>query len=151
MLISLPFILYLASSSAALVASITSRTPLTTDFGVMLLSILYLSWISLLLFVSFIALSMEPVILSAYIITLPSIFRAALPTVCIRDVSERRNPSLSASSIATKDTSGKPILPLKVYSHKHIKLTDAQVSYYFHSFQGIYIRMQISYLNTGTF
>ena len=32
--------------------------------------------------------------------------RAALPIVCIRERSERKNPSLSASKIATKDTSG---------------------------------------------
>ena len=44
---------------------------------------------------------------SAYIITLPSAFRAARPIVCISDVAERRNPSLSASSMATRPTSGR--------------------------------------------
>ena len=43
---------------------------------------------------------------SAYIITCPLELRAALPIVCINERSERKNPSLSASSIATKDTSG---------------------------------------------
>ena len=49
---------------------------------------------------------MERVILSAYIITLPSAFLAARPTVCINDVSDLKNPSLSASNMATKETSG---------------------------------------------
>ncbi len=49
---------------------------------------------------------MESVILSPYIITVPSTFLAALPTVCINEVSDRRKPSLSASNMATKDTSG---------------------------------------------
>jgi len=49
---------------------------------------------------------MDSVNSSAYIITVPSVFLAARPIVCINDLSERRNPSLSASSIATKDTSG---------------------------------------------
>ena len=43
---------------------------------------------------------------SAYIITFPFVFLAARPIVCINDLSERRNPSLSASNIATNDTSG---------------------------------------------
>lgn len=33
-------------------------------------------------------------------------FLAARPIVCINDLSERKKPSLSASSIATSDTSG---------------------------------------------
>ena len=33
-------------------------------------------------------------------------FLAARPIVCINDLSERKKPSLSASSIATNDTSG---------------------------------------------
>ena len=39
--------------------------------------------------------------------TQPFTFLAALPEVCINDLSERRKPSLSASIIATKLTSGK--------------------------------------------
>ena len=56
--------------------------------------------------VSLIAACIESVILSAYIITWPSLLRAALPTVWIREVSERKNPSLSASKIATSVISG---------------------------------------------
>ena len=71
-----------------------------------MLSLLYFSCIALLLFVSDIAFSIEGVNSSAYIITLPSVFLAARPIVCINDLSERKNPSLSASNIATNDTSG---------------------------------------------
>ena len=48
----------------------------------------------------------DPVILSAYKTTRPLTFLAARPIVCIKDVSERKNPSLSASKIATKAHSG---------------------------------------------
>ncbi|MNI81582.1 hypothetical protein D3C73_1382120 [compost metagenome] len=57
--------------------------------------------------VSVIALSIDSVILSPYMMTLPSEFRAARPIVWISDRSERRKPSLSASSIVTSDTSGR--------------------------------------------
>ena len=53
------------------------------------------------------ARSIEPVILSAYKTTLPFTLRAARPMVCTKEVSERKNPSLSASKMATSDTSGK--------------------------------------------
>ncbi len=49
---------------------------------------------------------MEGVILSAYIMARPCRFRAARPTVCVRERSVRRNPSLSASRMATSETSG---------------------------------------------
>ena len=39
--------------------------------------------------------------------TYPSLFLAALPTVCIRLVSDLKKPSLSASIMATNWTSGK--------------------------------------------
>ena len=44
--------------------------------------------------------------LSAYSITLPSTFLAALPIVCTNDLSDLKKPSLSASNIATKAHSG---------------------------------------------
>ena len=50
---------------------------------------------------------MLSVSLSAYIIAFPFKFLAALPIVCIRDLLLLKNPSLSASKIITKDTSGK--------------------------------------------
>ena len=52
-------------------------------------------------------LRIESVIWSAYMTTWPSTLRAARPMVWISDVSDRRNPSLSASRIATSDTSGR--------------------------------------------
>ncbi len=74
--------------------------------GVIPCSSLYFCWILLLRFVSSMADAMESVILSAYMITWPSEFLAALPIVWISDVSERKKPSLSASRIATKEISG---------------------------------------------
>jgi hypothetical protein len=53
------------------------------------------------------AFSIEGVILSAYITTWPETLRAARPIVWISDLSERRKPSLSASRIATSETSGR--------------------------------------------
>ena len=75
-------------------------------FGVMPCSSLYAICTSRLLCVSSSAARMESVIVSAYMITCPSALRAARPIVWIRDVSERKNPSLSASRIATNVISG---------------------------------------------
>jgi len=97
---------YLTLSSATLVASITSLTLFCIDLGSILCVSLYSCCVVLLLSVSSMAVFIDLVILSAYIITLPSRFLADLPIVWINAVSERKNPSLSASSIATKDTSG---------------------------------------------
>ena len=57
--------------------------------------------------VSSIARCIDFVIVSAYMITLPSICRAARPIVWMREPAERKKPSLSASSIETRDTSGR--------------------------------------------
>ena len=79
---------------------------LLTPFGLMLFFLLCEICFSLLLSVSAIVLFIDPVILSAYKIALPLIFLAALPIVCINDLSDLKKPSLSASKIATNDTSG---------------------------------------------
>ena len=79
---------------------------MTTPFGEILLTSLCLSCFSLLLSVSSIVLLIEPVISSAYKIAFPFIFLAALPIVCINDLSDLKKPSLSASKIATNETSG---------------------------------------------
>ena len=50
---------------------------------------------------------MESVTVSAYRIALPFRLRAARPIVWISERSDRRNPSLSASRIATSETSGR--------------------------------------------
>ncbi len=50
---------------------------------------------------------MLSVILSAYIIAKPLTLRAALPTVCVSERCDLKKPSLSASKIATNETSGK--------------------------------------------
>ena len=75
-------------------------------FGVIPCSSLYACWSLRRRSVSSIATRMESVILSAYMITCPSLFLAARPMVWISEVSERRNPSLSASRIATSVISG---------------------------------------------
>ena len=58
---------------------------------------------------------------------------AARPIVCISEVSDRRNPSLSASKIATRETSGKsnpslkrliPTNTSKFPSLKSLKISD---------------------------
>ena len=50
---------------------------------------------------------MESVTRSAYMITVPFTWRAARPVVWMSETAERRNPSLSASRMATSDTSGR--------------------------------------------
>ena len=84
-----------------------SEIPFTIVAAVIPCSSLYASWISRLRSVSSIAAFMALVSLSAYINTVPFTLRAALPIVWIREVSPRKNPSLSASRIATSDTSGR--------------------------------------------
>ena len=86
--------------------AIRSRTAFLMVVGVIPCSSLYACWICLRRLVSPMATRMESVILSAYMITCPSEFLAARPIVWIREVSERRKPSLSASRIATRVISG---------------------------------------------
>ena len=50
---------------------------------------------------------MDRVTLSAYITTKPFTFLAALPAVWVNERSDLKKPSLSASRIATKLTSGR--------------------------------------------
>ncbi|MOA50748.1 hypothetical protein D3C78_1738130 [compost metagenome] len=52
-------------------------------------------------------MTIESVSLSAYMITLPSVLRAARPIIWINERSARKKPSLSASMMAIKDTSGR--------------------------------------------
>ena len=73
----------------------------------MLCSLLYSICNLRLLLVSSITACIDLVTLSAYIITKPSAFLAVLPATCINERSLRKNPSLSASRIATNETSGK--------------------------------------------
>ena len=63
---------------------------------------------------------MESVTLFAYIKTLPLVFLAARPDVCISEVLDLKKPSLSASNMATKLTSGRSspslrrLIPIKM-------------------------------------
>ena len=94
-------------SSSAAESSIRSRTDFTTVLGTMPWALLKSSCFFRRRSVSPMAAIMEGVILSAYMTTLPSAFRAARPMVWMREVSLRRKPSLSASRMATRDTSGR--------------------------------------------
>ena len=89
------------------IVSRMSETFLRIDWGSIPCSRLYSIWILRRRCVSPIACFIESVTWSAYMITVPSTLRAARPIVWISEVSERRNPSLSASRIATSDTSGR--------------------------------------------
>ena len=100
------FLKFSSSCATFLDTLIRSRTDFWIVVGVILCSSLYSCWILRRRSVSSIALRMESVILSAYMMTCPSLLRAARPIVWIRDVSERKNPSLSASRIATSVISG---------------------------------------------
>ena len=99
-----------------------SEMPLTIVSAVIPCSCCTASWISRRRSVSSIALRIAAVCLSAYIRTLPSTLRAARPIVWISEVSPRRKPSLSASRIATSDTSGRS-------SPSRSRLTPTSTSY----------------------
>ena len=84
-----------------------SDTPFLIVSGVIPCSSLYATWIARRRSVSEMAVRMAAVSLSAYMITLPRMLRAARPIVWMSEVSPRRKPSLSASRIATSETSGR--------------------------------------------
>ncbi len=99
-----------------------SETPFAIVSGTIPCSSLYASWTARRRFVSSSASLIASVCLSAYISTLPLTFRAARPIVWMRLVRPRRNPSLSASRIATSDTSGRS-------SPSRRRLTPTRTSY----------------------
>ena len=101
------FLLSLDASSALRLISTISRTPLRMVWGTMPCALLKSSCNFRRRSVSSMAARMEGVMVSAYRITKPSALRAARPMVWIRLVSLRRKPSLSASSMATRLTSGR--------------------------------------------
>ena len=100
------FLKFSSSSATFLDTLIKSRTAFLIVVGVIPCASLYSCWMARRRSVSPIAFFMESVILSAYMITRPSLLRAARPIVWIKDVSDRRKPSLSASKIATNVISG---------------------------------------------
>ena len=97
-----------SSGSSSFFTSMVMRSLMLFSIvlGVIPCSSLYFCCISRRLLVSSRAYFIEPVIVSAYMMTCPSTFRAALPMVWMSDVSDLRKPSLSASSIATRVISG---------------------------------------------
>ena len=74
--------------------------------GIIPFSSLYFYWISFFLFVSSIQVCIDSVIVSAYIIAFPLAFLAALPTTWIKLRELLKNPSLSASKMTIRLTSG---------------------------------------------
>ena len=81
---------------------------------------------------------------SAYMITCPATFRAARPLVWMSERSERRNPSLSASRIATRETSGmsspsrRRLTPMRTVELAHPEVADDV-----HPLQGMDVRVEV--------
>ena len=79
----------------------------------------------------------------------PFALRAARPTVWISEPSERRKPSLSASRIATRDTSGRSSPSRKqVDADQHVELAQPQVTNDLHAFDRIDVRVQVAHADT---
>ena len=96
--------------------------------------------------VSEIAWRIESVIWSAYMITWPSTLRAARPIVWISDVDERRNPSLSASRIATSDDLGQvEALPQQVDAHEHVEVAEAEGAQDLDPLQRVDLAVQVAH------
>ena len=77
---------------------------------------------------------------------MPCRLRAARPMVWISERSERRKPSLSASRIATSDTSGHvQAFAQQVDPHQHVERTGARVADDLHSLDGIDVRVQVAH------
>ena len=83
------------------------------------------------------ARSMLGVTSSAYISTTPFALRAARPMVCIKLVSLRRKPSLSASRIAINDTSGRSRPSQQIDADDNVDRADAQVFDDFHPLEDL--------------
>ncbi len=96
-----------SSPGSVRVISKMSVIALRTVSGVIPCSSLYSSWIWRRRVVSSMARCIEPVGSSAYMMTRPDTLRAARPIVWMRERSSRRKPSLSASRMATSETSGR--------------------------------------------
>ena len=99
-----------------------SVTRLRMVWGSIPLAALKSSWSLRRRLVSSMARRIDGVTWSAYMITWPSTLRAARPMVWTSEVSERRKPSLSASRMATRVTSGRSrpsrsrLIPTRVWN-----------------------------------
>ena len=92
------------------------------------------------------AFFIESVIRSAYMMTLPRTLRAARPKVWISERSVRRKPSLSASRIATSDTSGQiETLAQEVDADQHVELAAAQIAEDLDALQRVDVRVQVAH------
>ena len=90
------------------------------------------------------ARSIEGVTLSAYMWTSPDTFRAARPMVWISDVPDRRKPSLSASRIATSDTSGRSRPSRsRLMPDQHVELAEPQLAQQLDPAQRVDLAVQV--------
>ena len=90
--------------------------------------------------------------LSAYSTTMPCSFRAARPMVWMSEVSERRKPSLSASRMATSDTSGNiESLTQQVDADKHIVHAETQITHQLLPLDGLNIVVHVAHLDARGF
>ena len=88
----------------------------------------------------------ESVIRSAYMMTLPRTLRAARPMVWISERSARRKPSLSASRMATSDTSGRSSPSRsRLMPDQHVELAEAQIAQDLDALEGVDVRVQVAH------
>ena len=88
---------------------------------------------------------MEPVFLSAYMMTRPSAFLAARPIVWIRDTSERRNPSLSGIQDGDQFAFGNiETFAQQVYAHQNIEGTEPEVTEDLDPLKRVDVRMHVT-------
>jgi hypothetical protein len=77
---------------------------------------------------------------------LPRALRAARPMVWISEPSERRKPSLSASRMATSETSGMSRPSRKqVDADQHVELAQPQIADDLDALDGVDVRVQVAH------
>ena len=82
---------------------------------------------------------------SAYMCTWPDTLRAARPMVWISEVAERRKPSLSASRMATSDTSGRSSPSRsRLMPDQHVELAQPQLAQQLDAAQGLDLAVQVA-------
>src|SRR5664279_1693005 len=86
----------------------------------------------------------ESVTRSAYMTTRPLTLRAARPMVWMSEDADRRNPSLSASRMATRATSGEvQPLPEEIDPHQDVEHSQSQLAQQFDGGHGVHVGVQV--------
>ena len=89
---------------------------------------------------------MLPVLTSAYMMTVPCTLRAARPDVWMSAPAERRNPSLSASRMATSDTSGRSRPSRsRLMPDQHVERAAPQVAQDLDALERLDVRVQVAH------